>query len=143
MKWQFVRFLVSITLIMGTLWACNPFRPQIRKSPQGQIPQTFSLYTPGPERPDKWWEEFNDPELNALIEKALSGNFTLKLAWARLNQTKALSVQAGSALYPELTVTAGASRVRQRTETRPQETSQATGNGPPETDQRLTVRRIA
>ena len=60
-----------------------------------------------------------------------------------VDREKALSFQAGSALYPELAFPAGASRVRQSKETRSQETSQATGNGPPETDQRLTVRRIA
>ncbi len=97
--------------------SCSPFRPQVRKSPEGSLPKTFSLYTPQAERPDKWWEEFNDRELNALVDRALSGSLTLKEAWARLNQTRAMAVQAGSSLYPDLTANAGGFYGRQKTDT--------------------------
>lgn len=78
------------------------------------MPRTFSLYPSGPERQERWWQEFNDGELNALIGEALSGSFTLKEAWARLNQAKALAVQSGASLYPGLSTTAGPSYKRQR-----------------------------
>ena len=102
--------------------SCTTFKARIRARPEGELPTTFSLYTAGPERPERWWEEFKDPELNALIEEALSGSFTLKEAWARLNQARALAVQAGSGLYPDLTGTAGASQGRQGTENGPGDT---------------------
>jgi NodT family efflux transporter outer membrane factor (OMF) lipoprotein len=86
------------------------------------LPQTFTLYKPGADQPQKWWEGFQDPELNALVEEALSDSFTLQEAWARLNQARALAVQAGSALYPDLTVGAGAAISRQRIENSLQET---------------------
>jgi multidrug efflux system outer membrane protein len=112
-------YLKTLTLfIVLVLFAssCSTFRPQIRSKPEDELPQTFSLYASGPERAERWWEEFKDPELNTLVEEALSGSFTLKEAWARLNQARASAVQAGSALYPDLTGTAGASHGRQRTE---------------------------
>ena len=96
--------------------SCTTFKSQIRANPEGELPKTFSLYTAGPERPERWWEAFKDQELNALVEEALSGNFSLKEAWARLNQARAVAVQAGSELYPDLTGTVGASQGRQGTE---------------------------
>jgi NodT family efflux transporter outer membrane factor (OMF) lipoprotein len=94
--------------------SCSPFKPRTRQSPAGELPPAFSLYTAESEPAKRWWEEFNDPDLNALIIKMLSDNLTLKEAWARLNQVRALAVQAGAALYPDLTGTAGASYTRQR-----------------------------
>lgn len=104
-------------MIVLLAWSCSPFRPQIRKSSEGTLPTTFSLYTPQTERPDRWWEEFNDRELNALVDSALSGSLTLKEAWARLNQARALAVKAGSALYPDLTANTGGFYGRQKTDT--------------------------
>lgn len=37
----------------------------------------------------KWWQDFNDPELNSLIQTALSGNFSLQAAYNRLQQVRA------------------------------------------------------
>jgi len=115
MKQYLKIFIPFIGLIILTS-SCTTFKAQIRTNPAGELPKTFSLYTTGPECPERWWEEFKDQELNALIEEALSGNFSLQEAWARLNQARALAVQAGSGLYPYLTGTAGASHGRQRTE---------------------------
>ena len=78
------------------------------------MPRTFSLYTAESEPLPRWWEAFNDPDLNALITQALSDNLTIKETWARLNQVRAQAVQVGAALYPDLTGTAGASYTRQR-----------------------------
>ena len=54
--------------------------------PAGELPRTFSLYTAKAESPQRWWEAFDDPELDALVEEALSGSFPLKEAWARLSR---------------------------------------------------------
>jgi len=94
--------------------SCTYFNPEQRQNPEGEIPNTFSLYSKESEQPDKWWESFNDEELNNLIEISLTENLSLKVAWARLMQSKALAIQAGSALVPNLTGNAGASRARQK-----------------------------
>jgi len=116
MKHQGLKTFLLIVVTISFLSSCNPFRPPVRTSPAGEVPGTFSLYPSGSERQERWWQEFNDGELNALIEEALSGSFTLKEAWARLNQAKALAVQSGAALYPGLSVTSGSSYKREWSE---------------------------
>ena len=40
--------------------------------------------------PDKWWQTFNDKELNQLITEAISANLDLKLALERVKDARAL-----------------------------------------------------
>jgi NodT family efflux transporter outer membrane factor (OMF) lipoprotein len=112
----FAKTVICLAGILMIVVSCMPFKPKARVSPAGEVPKTFSLYTAKSESINRWWEEFNDAELDMLIDTALSGNFTLKEAWSRLNQARALAVQAGAALYPDLTGTAGASYERERTQ---------------------------
>ena len=116
MEQRNLKIVLPLTIVIFLLSSCNPFRPPVRTSPAGEMPRTFSLYSAGSERPEQWWEEFNDGELTALIDEALSGSFTIKEAWARLRQAEALATQAGADLYPDLSVTGGSSYKRQRTE---------------------------
>jgi len=97
--------------------SCAVFEPELRKKPEGKLPKTFSLYTPGKEQPERWWEEFQEPELNALIEEALIKNLNLKAAWARLKQMRALTGQVEAAQYPDLKFRTGASQALRNAET--------------------------
>lgn len=117
-----VNKFIILTIILMLVAACTPFKPQERQSPEGELPRSFSLYTSESEPEARWWEEFNDPDLNVLITEALSDNLTLKEAWSRLVQTRALAVQAGAALYPDLTGTAEANYARQRSDNGSQKT---------------------
>jgi outer membrane protein, multidrug efflux system len=110
----FTKRVICLAGILAIVASCAPFKPKARPSPAGELPQTFSLYTAESEPINRWWEEFNDPDLTLLIDTALSDNLTLKEAWSRLNQARALAVQSGADLYPDLTGTAGASYERQR-----------------------------
>ena len=105
-----------MTVILCLVASCAPFKPQERQSPEGELPRSFSLYTAESEPELRWWEEFNDIDLNVLVKEALSDNLTLKEIWSRLVQARALAVQAGAALYPDLTGTAGADYARQRSD---------------------------
>ncbi len=113
---QHFNVLLCLAFFSLLFSSCNPFKPQARQKPAGELPDTFSLYTTEPEPLQPWWEGFNAPDLNALIDEALADNLTLKVAWSRLNQARALAIQAGAARYPDLTGTAGASSTRERTE---------------------------
>jgi len=62
--------------------------------------------------PDRWWRSFNDPALDALVERALEGNFSLQAVWERLRQAEASARKAGSDLFPRLDLQAGASHSR-------------------------------
>jgi NodT family efflux transporter outer membrane factor (OMF) lipoprotein len=58
----------------------------------------------------KWWELFNDPELNALEEQVVISNQNIALAAAHYRQARAIVEGAKSAYYPSLTVGASATR---------------------------------
>ena len=59
----------------------------------------------------KWWEIFQDPQLNALEEQINVSNQNLKAAEAQFRQARALVRFNRAAYYP--TVTAGASAARE------------------------------
>ena len=59
----------------------------------------------------KWWEIFQDPQLNALEEQVNVSNENLKAAEAQFRQARALVRYNRAAYYP--TVTAGASAARE------------------------------
>lgn len=50
----------------------------------------------------KWWLAFNDPNLNTLIEQALSDNFSLQSSWDRLNQARAAYKKDSASFFPSL-----------------------------------------
>lgn len=79
-------------------------------SPSGQAPP-----------PDRWWTAFDDATLNERIDRALSNNFSLTVAWERLMAARAIAQRERAALYPQLDGLAGAeirdgSDVDERTE---------------------------
>ena len=108
-------FLVLMLLIICT-GACSPFAPKPRTGLEHELPGQFSI-SGSNEKTGRWWEELNDPELNELIEEALSGNFSIKEAWARLHQAHALSIKSGADRFPDLNFNAGTSQGRQRIDT--------------------------
>jgi NodT family efflux transporter outer membrane factor (OMF) lipoprotein len=68
--------------------------------------------TPGVAAPDleAWWHALNDPELDALVERAVKSNPDLEIALARLQQARTYeAVVAGHAL-PEVDASAAAGR---------------------------------
>jgi NodT family efflux transporter outer membrane factor (OMF) lipoprotein len=60
----------------------------------------------------QWWTSFQDPELNALIERALHANPDLKIAASRLLEARAARGVARSALLPSVETTNSPERVR-------------------------------
>lgn len=56
-----------------------------------------------------WWQGFNSPELDALMEAARAQNFDIAAAIARVRQADAAVRIAGAPLLPSATTTAGAS----------------------------------
>lgn len=54
-----------------------------------------------------WWREFNDPYLNELVERALRGNFNLKVLVARINAAGAVTGQAAARALPVVTAEVG------------------------------------
>jgi outer membrane protein, multidrug efflux system len=83
-----VLFLVAVLLIQGC-GAITPVPRTLDTLPEPihtASPETlnFSLASP-------WWEQFNNQELNRLITRALTHNFSIRQARARLEQAASLA----------------------------------------------------
>ncbi|MDX9820135.1 MAG: efflux transporter outer membrane subunit, partial [Desulfococcus multivorans] len=59
-----------------------------------------------------WWTAFDDPVLTDLVSRAAAENLDLRQALARLNEARARRGLARTEYYPDLDVSAGASRSR-------------------------------
>ena len=55
-----------------------------------------------PRPKEQWWQDFGSEELNGIVETALTNNFDLRIAIARVSQTRAQADIVKSAQYPTL-----------------------------------------
>jgi len=76
------------------------------------LPETFTLYPETAPTPDRWWNSFGSAELDGLVGKTLAGSLTLRQSMARLEQSRALVVQADADRLPDLSLNAGVSETR-------------------------------
>lgn len=60
----------------------------------------------------KWWEIYNDPELNALEEKLIVDNQNIKQSFENFMAARTLIAQARAQLFPTLTAAPSYSRAR-------------------------------
>lgn len=106
-------------------------------APQTPVPDHFGATTrPATTHVDfaQWWTTFNDPLLNSLIDRAMSGNLDLKIAEARVREARAQRGVVAADGYPS--VNSNASYHRTRTSenafdigSRPGSTGNGTGTG--------------
>ena len=54
-----------------------------------------------PFKDTKWWQEFHDPTLTALINQSYQNNISLQIAGVRVLQTRAQLAQSVGQLYPQ------------------------------------------
>lgn len=59
-----------------------------------------------------WWQRFDDPQLNQLMEQALRENQSLKVAVSNLEQAQALTRVARASLLPQVTAATNNTRLR-------------------------------
>ena len=105
LKWKQVLFLIFFLILPVT--ACTVHKPLKDVEPQVKLPESFSAGQTLPPV-DKWWKEFEDSELDSLIDEALSENLTLRMAWARLDQARQAAKISGAGRYPSLDLALGA-----------------------------------
>ena len=91
---------VGACLLLGlALGACS-FAPKYER-PGQDIPAAWRTVDAGTEPlTAKWWERFNDPVLNAMVEEALRNNQDLAESLAKIASARA---QQGQALFPMIT----------------------------------------
>ncbi len=91
---------------VAMLAACNTPEP---KRLMIELPETTAA---APQGIDRFWTQFNDAQLNALIEEALNNNLDLRAAIARIDEARANLRLARAPLYPSLDAEFGANRNR-------------------------------
>ncbi len=114
-RFPFIIFLCGMLLASCGIFTPKP-RDMVRES---MAPALFSKGTNGTAGPVRWWESFRSPELNRLVSGGLADNFSIREAWARLKQARALAIQKGSALMPDLSVSSDAGVTRRHPDNAP------------------------
>lgn len=104
--------LTLLILVLGLLLsACAPVgpdfvKPEIDAAAQWSEPETQNLSIASPDLA-RWWEVFNDPVLNELVEIARRNNNTLEIAGLRVLEARAqLGIAVGSQ-YPQSQLAVG------------------------------------
>jgi NodT family efflux transporter outer membrane factor (OMF) lipoprotein len=93
--------------------SCSPHKVTHNPEPPVEVGDVYAgKGSQGKALPERWWRDFSDPKLDALIEKTLRQNLQLEAAWARLQQARQAARGARGGLYPS--VDANFSGQRQR-----------------------------
>lgn len=104
---------LALALASLALTACTTVGPDARP-PAPRLPAAFSQAPKAlPAEAAalaRFWRGFGDPVLDGLVAQALAANPELRLAVARLQESRALLLEADTADRPGLGVEAGASR---------------------------------
>jgi NodT family efflux transporter outer membrane factor (OMF) lipoprotein len=101
--------VAPVALIVLATACGTPSAPPRHATPQA--PTSFSRNGQA-KPPAQWWRELGDPGLNAWMERALTDNFSVRMAWDRLSQAEAVAARQGASRFPTLDGTAGAARSR-------------------------------
>ena len=101
---QFLQ-VTSLSMLLGACAVGPDYRaPQ---PPPVRIAGAQSAQFSGAAPEAAWWHEFGDPQLDALITRALGGNLDLAVAAARVHAARAVFVASRLDLAPHVPLTAG------------------------------------
>jgi len=112
------QLLCCLTLAWGlfSLSACTTLGPEYQEPDIGWLDE-WEPAAPGKKSPPVtqdqvdlrfWWQQFNDPVLNQLIDLARRENYSLRIAGLRIFESRALLGIAGSSQYPQVQQATGA-----------------------------------
>ncbi len=113
---RFGRFVLAclFALMCLQLFGCSTPIKEEGDAPDGPeyvkwIPKTFNgpVNESLPRPKEFWWRDFGSSELDALVDTALNNNFDLRVAVARVAQTRAQANIVRAAQSPSVELTAG------------------------------------
>ncbi|CAB1081449.1 transporter [Alkalispirochaeta odontotermitis] len=101
-------YSVTAAAVILVLCSCINLGPDYKRPELGiETPSTFE-FTPADTGSlvveDRWWEIFGDGELNRYVEAAIINNWDIKLAAARVLETRARYVSVRADRFPEVGV---------------------------------------
>ena len=101
---------ILIASICLGLVSCKMVGSDYKRS-EANLPATFSESASAEKAQLKqWWQQYQDPTLNELIALSLKNNTNIALAVARIEEADANMREVGASLYPQVDLSAGASR---------------------------------
>ncbi|KHK57823.1 RND transporter [Ralstonia sp. A12] len=104
---------VLAALLAGCSLAPHYERPAMDVPAHWQTEAPWRAAQPADAAPKgPWWQHFNDPQLDKLIDQALRENQSLKVALTNLEQAQALTRVARASLLPTVTASSNDSRTR-------------------------------
>ena len=107
MKGRFFCCALALTTYFF-FYGCINLGPDYQRPELGiQVPESYEFAPtekPPLEIADRWWEVFDDKELNQLVEDALKYNWDIKQAAARILELRARYVQVRSNRFPAVDV---------------------------------------
>ena len=103
-----LRSLSLLAPLLVLLCACLPYSVVEHPKPPIDVPKKYAAEKLAKNAGQRWWKTFNDPQLTTVVEKALTGNFDVMIAWARLERAQAIATAAGAPLWPSLSAFANA-----------------------------------
>jgi NodT family efflux transporter outer membrane factor (OMF) lipoprotein len=102
-----------ILLLSGCAIGPNYSKPEVEVPPQWKEAGDWVVAQPKDALPKgKWWQAFNDPVLDALMEQVEVSNQSLAAAEARFRQSRAALQSARAGLFPTLGASGDANRSR-------------------------------
>jgi NodT family efflux transporter outer membrane factor (OMF) lipoprotein len=106
-----MRIFPTLLLTACLMSSCALF-PEYRK-PEAQLPDSWASARP-PKSDLKdlatWWNTFQDPQLNSLIQQALVYNPDMRIALERVREARDSAKIAKASLYPQADASFGADR---------------------------------
>jgi multidrug efflux system outer membrane protein len=100
-----IKKTLLITALAAAIAGCTttPTAPPVVELPQATLSDVHL---------ERWWTNFNEPPLTALIDEALANNLDLQVAMARIDAARSQVTLARSNLYPTVNVGVDAGRAR-------------------------------
>lgn len=109
--------IISVITLLLALPSCMLIGPNYER-PKLALPETYGetgvTLEPSTlnEIPNQWWTLYNDPELNAIVEKAFKNNSSIKSAVARIEEADAQMREVGAYLLPTVELGGNGARTR-------------------------------
>lgn len=107
MKSRYFEFLIALLLIAGCAVGPNYKRPKINTPAtfRGSSDNATNSFGDLP-----WWEVFKDEHLEHLIRVALTNNYDLRIAVARVEQAREIIAENRAGLFPQINYIAAAAK---------------------------------
>lgn len=100
--------LAALTLCLGGCTVGSDFQ-----RPQAQLPATWNAPDTSTQAADAaWWQRFNDPLLDALVQRMAHDNLDLQVAASRLEQSLAAAGATDASAMPQVSAKGGYTRAR-------------------------------